>query len=301
MQPELRTATPTDAPVIAALCNSVTRELYGTGDANAQEVRTWFDFPDLGAFAVEADGRMLGYADVRVEGRRVPIDVRVAPAARGDGVADILIHACEEWARPRARRGAAFRGFTAERDREVIGALERAGYRLIRHSLHMHIDLPEDVSPPVWPDGITVRQFDPERDEREVYECVMDTFADHWDFERVPIDRWRQFNMRGGDFHPELWWLAEDDGQLAGVSLNAWHFSGDPRFGWIGTLGVRRPWRRRGLGLALLQHSFADFKHRGATQVGLGVDAENLTGAVRLYERAGMRVARRNDQYEKAL
>jgi mycothiol synthase len=64
-------------------------------------------------------------------------------------------------------------------------------------------------------------------------------------------------------------------------------------------LGVRRRWRRRGLGLALLLQSFTDFRRRGATRVGLGVDAESPTGAVSLYEQAGMQVVRRNDAYEK--
>jgi ribosomal protein S18 acetylase RimI-like enzyme len=66
-------------------------------------------------------------------------------------------------------------------------------------------------------------------------------------------------------------------------------------------LAVRRPWRRRGLGLALLRHSFVEMERRGMTRASLGVDAENLTGAVALYERAGMRVARRNDCWQKEL
>ena len=58
--------------------------------------------------------------------------------------------------------------------------------------------------------------------------------------------------------------------------------------GWVEELGVRRSWRKKGLGLALLHHSFAEFYRREKHSVGLGVDAENLTGALRLYERAGM-------------
>jgi ribosomal protein S18 acetylase RimI-like enzyme len=81
--------------------------------------------------------------------------------------------------------------------------------------------------------------------------------------------------------------------------MGQWHTSGDPAFGWVEVLGVGRPWRGRGLGLALLRHAFVEFAARGATRVGLGVDAENTTGAVRLYERAGMQPVRRQDVYEK--
>ena len=71
--------------------------------------------------------------------------------------------------------------------------------------------------------------------------------------------------------------------------------------GWVGTLGVLRPWRKSGLGLALLRHSFNEFYRRGKHKVGLGVDAENLTGALRLYQNAGMHVHQTFDNYEKEL
>ena len=62
--------------------------------------------------------------------------------------------------------------------------------------------------------------------------------------------------------------------------------------GYVGLLGVRRPWRRKGLGEALLLRSFQAFRERGWTRGTLGVDASSPTGATRLYERAGMRVYR---------
>jgi ribosomal protein S18 acetylase RimI-like enzyme len=129
----------------------------------------------------------------------------------------------------------------------------------------------------------------------------MDAFADHWDFHRGPLEEWLSYNVRDHAFDPSLWWLAEDGDELVALSLNQWHFSGDPQYGWIGILGVRPAWRRRGLATALLRHSFRDFRERGATRVGLGVDGENTTGAVRLYEKAGMQVVRRNDTYEQKL
>jgi ribosomal protein S18 acetylase RimI-like enzyme len=69
----------------------------------------------------------------------------------------------------------------------------------------------------------------------------------------------------------------------------------------VNVLGVRRPWRRRGLGRALLLQAFAEFRSRGRRGVGLGVDGLNTTGAVRLYEQVGMHVARRFDHYRKPL
>jgi ribosomal protein S18 acetylase RimI-like enzyme len=85
--------------------------------------------------------------------------------------------------------------------------------------------------------------------------------------------------------------------QIAGYSLCRYRMG----IGWVGTLGVRRAWRKRGLGEALLLHSFCEFYKRGMQTIGLGVDAENPTGATRLYKKAGMYVAAEYVIYEKEL
>ena len=100
-------------------------------------------------------------------------------------------------------------------------------------------------------------------------------------------------------FDPTLWFLAFDGDKLAGGPLC--RYDKDLHIGWVNQLAVLRLWRRKGLGIALLLHSFAEFYRRGIVNVGLGVDAQNLTGATRLYERAGMHVALQHDTYEKEL
>jgi ribosomal protein S18 acetylase RimI-like enzyme len=71
--------------------------------------------------------------------------------------------------------------------------------------------------------------------------------------------------------------------------------------GYVGVLGVRRPWRGRGYGRALLHHSFREFRRRGATHATLGVDAANATGATQLYKSVGMRVEQEEIVWEKVL
>jgi mycothiol synthase len=294
----LRAATRADAARVSALCNAATRELHGEGDATESEVLTWFDLPGIETVVAEEGRELVGYMDVREEEGRVFVDVRVAPAAHGRGVADALLARAEEWAREHVPR-AAMRAFAPERDHEVQAAVRRAGYELVRHSFTMQIDLPDEIAAPSFPDGVTARTYRP-ADERSVFDTFNESFADHWDFQPQAFDLWRTFMFRTGH-DPELWWLAEVDGELAGVSINAWHFSGDPTYGWIGTLGVKPQWRRRGIACALLLQSFRDFRARGAQRVGLGVDAENTTGAVALYEGVGMRAVRRNDNFWKDL
>jgi len=110
---------------------------------------------------------------------------------------------------------------------------------------------------------------------------------------------WRERAYVVPRIDPSLVPVVWDGDEVAAVSLNYPKRNGD--WGWIGTLGVREGWRRRGLGLALLRESFRRFRETGETAVALGVDADNPTGATRLYERAGMQVAFEVVTYGKEL
>ena len=112
--------------------------------------------------------------------------------------------------------------------------------------------------------------------------------SDPWD---ESFEQWRHWAIESSAYDPTLWFLAFAGDELAGFSLCRADAT-DASSGYVATLGVRRPWRRQGLGEALLLHSFDAFRSRGYTRATLGVDASSPTGATRLYERAGMRVYR---------
>ena len=176
--------------------------------------------------------------------------------------------------------------------------------QLIRQGYQMRIEITK--SPPVvkWPDGILLRTFRPQ-DAEAVYRADSEAFEDH--FGHLPRDfetGFAHFMHRIQDnpeFDPSIWFLAMDGDQIAGVCLCRNQSREDKNMGWVSSLAVRKPWRRRGIGLALLQHSFAAFWGRGKPRVGLGVDSENLTGALQLYQKAGMHVHRTHNLYEKEL
>jgi mycothiol synthase len=300
---QIRHAGPDDSAAIAGLCNALAASLYGEAEVSEDSIRHWFDLPDLTFWVAERAGRVVGYLDVRnEEAKRFEADARVHPDASGTGVADAVLDTAEAWSRERAQPGAVIRAYPGEREEELRKALERRGYQPVRHFFRMVIEL---GGPPIEvedPPGFVLRAFDPETDDpARVYEAHMESFADHWGFHHTPYDEWRTYSLEGPHSDPTLWKLAEADDELAGFSLNSWHMSGDPTYGWVSVLGVRSPWRRKGLGLALLARTFDELGSRGATRVGLGVDTENPTGAVGLYERAGMSVSRRDDTYERAL
>lgn len=294
---ELRTPSVEEAPAIREVVEQHARAAFGEPELSEEEVRSWFAMPRLWIQVAERDGELVGYLDAAPEpdGGPINVDIRTVEAE----VAAALVAAAEDHV-GEPTGSVKLRGFVQGDDPVLREVYEARGWRPIRYSFQMRIDLDDEVQDPRWPDGLTPRNFRSGEEER-VYDAHMAAFADHWDFRRQAMDEWRHHTVDHHDFDPALWWLVEDGDILAAISLNQWHFSGDPQFGWIGVLGVLPAWRKRGLATALLQHSFRDFRDRGATRVGLGVDGENTTGAVRLYESVGMRQVRRNDTYEKKL
>jgi mycothiol synthase len=292
---EVRPTSVDEAPAITTLVEEHALASFGEPELSEDEVRSWFGQQNLEFRVAERDGELVGYLDIQLqESGRFPADVRTLdPEA-----AAVLLDAAERIARE--HEASVVRSFVQGEDPVMRPVLEGAGWQPIRYSFQMRIDLDGELPEPEWPDGLSPRNLEPGEEER-VYEAHMDAFADHWDHHRYTFEDWHEFNVGRHSFDPSLWWLVEDGDELAAISMNAWHFSGDPQFGWIHVLGVRPPWRKRGLGTALLRHSFRDFASRGATRVGLGVDGENTTGAVRLYEQVGMWAVRRSDTYEKAL
>lgn len=181
---------------------------------------------------------------------------------------------------------------------------ENMGYTQIRSSYDMLIEM--ETPPPAaqWADGIALRAFTPDMDLKAVYEAFRDSFRDHFGHVDEPFEegftRFSHF-MKGEDSDPTLWFLAMDGDEIAGISICRPQSNNDAEAGYVNILGVKRPWRKRGLGLALLQHSFGEFYRRGKHKVGLGVDAESLTGALKLYEKAGMHVHMAFDLFEKTI
>jgi mycothiol synthase len=263
---------------------------------DAGEIEDWFANDALSPerlLVLEEGDRVVGYYDLWAEGEHVDVDV-AAP-----GIWDEAFDHAENSARALgAKRTRTFfvRGHDVER------VVTKRGYRPIRSSWTMEIEFGvESPAEPVVPDGIEIRPYRHPEDEQRVYDATQEAFEDHWDFHPVSLENWREFNVKSRTFDPDLWLVAWDGDEVAGASLNFPERFGDPGYGWVGTLAVRRQWRRRGLGDALLRRSFAALHARGLRRVRLSVDAENTTGATRLYERAGMTVLHQANTWERDL
>lgn len=303
----LRRPSREDIPAILDLIAAHDIAHTGTADAWTEEdiLEGWQRLdPQRDSFLIIApDGNLAGYADAQDSGfGQLNIDGYVHPAHWGRGIGTALVRLGEARLRervPLAPDGArvVISNGVMLNDEVAHRLLEGEGYRLVRGFWRMAIELDAEPQAPVWPAGITLRTLQPGRDEHAVFECVEEAFQDHWGHVPRSFEQWITRTARS-DFDPSLWLLAEaESGELAGVALNARR----PDCGWVNTLAVRRPWRRQGLGGALLRQAFVELWRRGERTVMLGVDAQSLTGATRLYEQAGMHVAAQYALFEKEL
>lgn len=255
---------------------------------DAEEIRTWLDNKELKPEhlrVLERDGVVVGYGDLWAQEDDVALDV----AAPGHWLTFF------EWAEAEARaRGVAARVYVPD-GHELAAVAAGRGYRLVRSSYTMDVEL--DAAPQfTLPAGVALRSYRDE-DREPLRTALNNAFAGHWHWHEVSPSNFAEFYLKERYHDPSLWLLAWEGDELAGFVLATPGRVAEPDLGWIGTLGVLPPWRRRGLGEALLHAAFAELFARGRRRVGLGVDTENETGALRLYERVGMRPLLRNDNW----
>lgn len=291
----VRPPTPGDADAVAALLAAYDAANGAPPDTSPDDLREeWAELDlDRDAWLFEIDGRLAGYACVFGRSGRWSTDGYVHPELRGRGVGSEILRRAE--ARARELGAEDLRNATLHADEAGRSLFEANGYEYARSFLRMQIRLDGEQPDPELPDGL-VLEAPRGGDVRAMYEATEEAFADHWGHTRESFEDWSRRRLDGADL--SLWRVVRDGDEVAAVSINDWKRFGG---GWVASLGVRPGWRRRGLGEALLLAAFREFRRRGETLVQLGVDSENPTGAVGLYERVGMQVVWRADVYRKQL
>jgi mycothiol synthase len=294
----IRAAKLDDLEGVTELFNEHSRRLHGSADATAEEILLFWESPDVDlardvVVAEGSNGSIVGYGDVGESGETIWLDVRTL----GRAPQRPLVEALERAAHAK-KPGSRLLGYVTEKDADLRRTYEDAGYEVVRHSYRMEIDVRDLPADPGPPEGVVIRPMR-EGEEEQFYEVHDQSFEDAWLHSREPFEQWQHWFLKDPSFDASLWFAAESDGEIVGVAICTVR-EGEPGLGWVRILGVLRSHRRRGIGEALLRHAFAEFASRGYERVGLGVDAESPTGAVALYERAGMHVARTSVQLEKS-
>ena len=223
-----------------------------------------------------------------------PLDalVRVHPEHRGRGIGSWALAWVETLAGERGSAGV--RAKIPDRNAEARALLTSRGYVRVRSSFTMGRDLAADEDAGRPPPGVIIRAFEAGRDEHALHEVYEASFADHWGFRPTPYATFEAGMYGAEDWDPSLAYLAQIDGQIVGHVV-ALSFAGE---GSIESVGVVPACRGRGIAKALLRRAFAGLANHGHREVRLGVDAQNPTGAVALYESVGMTPYRSYDIFD---
>jgi mycothiol synthase len=268
---------------------------------------------DRDVFIVDVDGELAGYARTEwfeePDGNRVhDVFGFIRPAWRRRGIGTAMLATLEERAATVAGehppRGAAFYQTQGQGDPGEEVLFGRAGYAPIRHGYMMVRPDLDPVADARVPDGLEIR---PVRDEhlRAIYEAADEAFRDSWGY-REPTERdWQLFLTDPIQSDRTLWQIAWDGDQVAGQVRGYINTDENDRFGqkrgWVENISVRRPWRKRGLARALINSTIEALRERGMTEAALGVDTENVSGALRLYESVGFRPVSKSTTYRKPM
>lgn len=194
-----------------------------------------------------------------------------------------------------------YEGFTSDTEIGKEAIFKEAGYSPVRFSFSMVRPLSDPVEITPMPAGLEIRKVQPDQ-YRQLWEADQEAFQDHWGFvegTEQDYQRWLKDPLND----PNLWRVAWDGDQVAGMMLNFLNEKENEEYdrlrGWTENISVRRPWRRRGLARALLTRSLQMFKDMDMDHAALGVDTQNPTGALNLYESVGFREEKRYTVYWK--
>jgi mycothiol synthase len=301
---EIRRPTFADVEGVAEMLLADDLADVGESDVDADFVRDEWSAPGVNlsedAWVItDPNATILAHANLSPDGDgKVKSWGVVHPEHRGRGLGAALLDRVE------ARASEHLRGISTavlhigltDTDTAAESLVRARGFEHVRTFRHLQIDLAGSTRDPGEPPaGIDIRGIEPERDLRRVHAIFVEAFSQEWGYRVIPFEELVGLEVETPSYDPSLWLLATDRDEAVGaLSGVVWSDRG-----WVGDLGVRAPWRGRGIASALLRCAFATFESRGLARVMLNVDSENSTGALRLYEGVGMRTLRAWDVYEK--
>jgi mycothiol synthase len=305
----VRRPTIDDAEAILTLVHAQERATIGAEDSTLPEVR---ELLSLRRTPPETDHWLVMHGDVAIAwamviddygGEQIEIDVYADPAhlsAVRETLYDLLLERVRAHAAARPKREVVVSVGVHVGDEHSAAALLGRGFAVERRFNRLRIELEPGRPFPTAPDGVTLQAFDPgsDTDWRDWHTLQDESFSHHWGHETTSLDAFRQSVDAEEDPELDRWRFALVDGIRAGICQASGRFATEGG-GWIRTLGVVASARGRGVGRYLLEHALASYASDGRNWAGLSVDTKNVSGALRLYESAGMRPWMQIDAYRR--
>jgi ribosomal protein S18 acetylase RimI-like enzyme len=239
---------------------------------------------------------------------RCYLSVEAHPSHRLNGLEDALLGWAEDRGQQRLLQASdaarVLRFGIQETQTKRQAQLRQRGFSPVRYFYRMQRELSEPIAAVQLPGDLALRTYTPDLSEA-VHAAFNEAFRDHWSFDPVSDEDWQMFFVERASFRPDLTYLVMCGNEVAGFSLNGVSPEENARRGrsegWIEELAVRRPWRKRGVATALLCAAMHAFKAENLQHAMLGVDTENLSGALRVYERVGFKPVKRFVTFQKAV
>jgi mycothiol synthase len=318
MNIQLRTYKSGDEPAILELFKAADAVDKAELGMSAADLEGWMTGPGTNPqtdfFVAEANETLVGFIGMDAlpgacEAHKAFCNGVVHPNYRRRGIGAQLMQAAETRANELMRDYPAglpkwLIGFCRDFQVPVTALFESRRMTPVRYFLTMQRELNDELPTAPVPEGLIIRPFRA-GEEEAAFAAFDEAFQDHWGYEPIPMNVFRHEFLDAPHFRPELWLLAWDSDQVAGFNFNVV----DPAYiervgrkeGIVAEVGVRRPWRKRGLATALLAQTLSLLRGAEMDYALLGVDAENPHQAGRLYENVGFREIRRNVSYRKVL
>jgi GNAT superfamily N-acetyltransferase len=284
------------------------RNELGRPDLDESDVAEWWSMPhhdkSRDAFVLEREGRAAGYGQThdRNQTGKFDTDVWVTDETDEDGY-DALLSSLTRRALEIAREA----GVEPKEQMcwSVMGREERArwlrerGFSQVRRFYRMQIELDGSAAEaPALPDGVTMEPLGDDESARRDYQTMMSAaFVGHWGYVPTDYETWLARVTASPNLDWGTVWLVRVDGvPAAGLKMRIYE-----DLAFVDTVGTLEPYRGRGLARLMLRRAFAEALRRGQPLVQLGVDTQNETGAVAVYEKAGMSVAFAHDEWTRPL
>jgi len=319
MSTTIRTFQPNDLEKIVALINAIDAIEKIEDGTSVEEIRNEIEMPGVNAtenvFVAEDErGSLVGYGWSRLVHEPSEDSFRtsfvVHPALHQTDLGTRLLTQMYTRAQERQveyqSQVVNFHTLVNARERERLAVVQAFGMLELRRFWQMVRPLDAPIDPPRFSDGIVTRAYRVNEDDARVNDAVNEAFRDHFGHSENSLESWKHF-VSQPSFRSDLTLIAEDarTHEIAGFSINVVNTKENARLGiargWVELLGVRRAWRKQGLGTALLMQVMQNFRDAGLTQAALGCDSENITGATRIYERVGFGVNKTRIAFRKTV
>ncbi|MGG0207092.1 N-acetyltransferase family protein [Bacillus mycoides] len=286
---------------ILKLCTIYDQAMYGEIDTTVEDITNSWKGIDISksSYVVMNEDEIIAYGILTGNEGQFPSAVFVNPDYLNQEIEHVIWSKLEERATELVSNSSCLNCTIVTQannfyEEKVLG---EAGFIPTRIWWGMGIELHGNVSSPIWPNGVTVRHYIQDLDDERLHKAFNEAFADHWNSQPSTLEEFLQRTEREG-FHPTLWSLAMVEDEVVGFIFSK---KGTDNKAEITHLGVRCSNRKQGLALALLHHAFGRLYEEGISKVQLNVDSENITGAPRVYEAAGMEVKSKFVRFDKEI